>query len=191
MHLTEDMTDFPWVVTPKNLFTRDTLVSIWASPNVQRKFATKIREALLRNCNKYPRICLNAVILHRYNPLSYNVTLNVENLYGRSVFCLNPPGDNDVRKGIFDSILMGCIPVLFTPNLLSYRYEWYFTIETEQSCALFLTDPNSAVEQLLTISNETILEKQRCIERIAPTLAFGLPPSRLSPYIGFGGGKTR
>ena len=34
-------------------------------------------------------------------------------LYARSVFCLQPPGDTIVRSAIVDAIAVGCIPVLF------------------------------------------------------------------------------
>jgi len=36
------------------------------------------------------------------------------NAYHRSTFCLQPPGDTPSRKGIIDSLTLGCIPVLFT-----------------------------------------------------------------------------
>lgn len=31
----------------------------------------------------------------------------------RSVFCLEPPGANPIRRSMYDSLLSGCIPVLF------------------------------------------------------------------------------
>ena len=193
VYLTEELTDPPWKVTSQNLAERKHIAAIWASPNVQRKKASRLRIALIKNCHKHPKHCIDAVIKKRYKAESFNFSVNIENMYGKSIFCLNPPGDSDIRKGIFDSILMGCIPVLFTPQLLSYRYEWYFTRETEQSCAVFVNSSraNTTIEQLLNISKSTVLQKQQCIERIAPTIAYGLPPKRLEPYIGFGGGKTR
>lgn len=36
-------------------------------------------------------------------------------LYARSTFCLQPPGDTIVRTGIVDALSVGCIPVLFHP----------------------------------------------------------------------------
>ena len=193
VHLTEELTDPPWKVTPKNLAERKNFAAIWASPIVQRKKASRLRIALLKNCHEHPKYCIDAVIKNRYRTTAFNFSVNIENMYGKAIFCLNPPGDNDSRKAIFDSMLMGCIPVLFTPKLLSYRYEWYFTRETEESCAVFLkaSAVSTTIEKLLNISESTILEKQQCIERIAPTIAYGLPPKRLENYIGFGGGETR
>ena len=33
-----------------------------------------------------------------------------------SVFCLHPPGDSMARKSFYDSIICGCIPVIFQPD---------------------------------------------------------------------------
>lgn len=41
----------------------------------------------------------------------------------RSKYCLQPPGDSPTRKSIYDSILSGCIPVLFTNQ---YKVEYPF-----------------------------------------------------------------
>ena len=35
---------------------------------------------------------------------------NVYELYWKSTFCLQPPGDDLSRKGIIDSLLLGCEP---------------------------------------------------------------------------------
>lgn len=34
-------------------------------------------------------------------------------IYKHSTFCLCPPGDDPARKAVFDSIVSGCIPVIF------------------------------------------------------------------------------
>lgn len=39
-----------------------------------------------------------------------------------SVFCLQPPGDSPTRKGIFDSLQAGCIPVLFNQQQAVQQY---------------------------------------------------------------------
>lgn len=39
-----------------------------------------------------------------------------------SVFCLQPPGDSPTRKGIFDSLQAGCIPVLFNFQQAAQQY---------------------------------------------------------------------
>lgn len=44
-----------------------------------------------------------------------------------SVFCLQPAGDSWTRKGIFDSLLAGCIPVVFSRNQVVFQYLWHLT----------------------------------------------------------------
>lgn len=34
-------------------------------------------------------------------------------LYFESEFCFHPPGDSKMRRGVYDSIIVGCIPVIF------------------------------------------------------------------------------
>ena len=43
----------------------------------------------------------------------------------RSVFCLEPEGDSPYRKSVYDSIVNGCIPVLFSIDTdISSPYHW-------------------------------------------------------------------
>ena len=42
--------------------------------------------------------------------------------YRRAVFCLCPPGDDPGRKAVFDSIVSGCIPVIFHDSTLFNQY---------------------------------------------------------------------
>ncbi|CAC5403449.1 MUR3 [Mytilus coruscus] len=44
----------------------------------------------------------------------------------RAVFCLQPPGDSPTRKSFYDSIMSGCIPVIFGNHSLQYAFSKYF-----------------------------------------------------------------
>ncbi|CAL5187523.1 unnamed protein product [Lathyrus oleraceus] len=46
-------------------------------------------------------------------------------LFVESEFCLQPPGDSPTRKSVFDSLISGCIPVLFDPFTAYYQYPWH------------------------------------------------------------------
>ncbi|KAG9455282.1 hypothetical protein H6P81_008186 [Aristolochia fimbriata] len=50
---------------------------------------------------------------------------SVINLFAESEFCLQPPGDSPTRKSVFDSLVAGCIPVLFDPFTAYYQYPWH------------------------------------------------------------------
>ncbi len=42
-------------------------------------------------------------------------------LYTNSVFSLQPPGDRETRRGFFQSLVCGCIPVIFKDNVNGYQ----------------------------------------------------------------------
>ena len=43
-----------------------------------------------------------------------------------SVFCLEPEGDSPDRKSVYDSLLLGCIPVVFSRRTLALSpLHWY------------------------------------------------------------------
>ncbi|XP_031125089.1 xyloglucan-specific galacturonosyltransferase 1-like [Ipomoea triloba] len=50
---------------------------------------------------------------------------SIINLFMESEFCLQPPGDSPTRKSVFDSLVAGCIPVLFNPFTAYYQYPWH------------------------------------------------------------------
>merc|ERR1712187_993520 len=41
-----------------------------------------------------------------------------------STFCINPAGDTPTRKGIFDALVLGCIPVITDSRSLEI-YKWH------------------------------------------------------------------
>ena len=44
-----------------------------------------------------------------------------------SIFCFQPLGDLPMRKGLFDAIMFGCIPVVFHPLTASAMYTWHWS----------------------------------------------------------------
>ena len=74
-----------------------------------------IRRALNASCVAAPQTCVK----HNFSPrqhfdgLQGDAQRDVVALYARSVFCLMPIGDACVRIGVVDSLLLGCIPVVF------------------------------------------------------------------------------
>ena len=47
----------------------------------------------------------------------------------RSTFCFMPTGDTSSRKGLFDVMMYGCIPVTFDPLTASSMYVWHWSTE--------------------------------------------------------------
>lgn len=59
-----------------------------------------------------------------------NQTAAMTSLFRRTTFCLAPTGDSLTRKSVFDSLLTGCIPVIFARATMT-QYKWYFSSEVE------------------------------------------------------------
>jgi hypothetical protein len=57
-------------------------------------------------------------------------------LFQRAQYCPAPPGDSITRKSLFDSLVAGCVPVLFAKASLG-QYLWFFT--AEEVNVLFVT----------------------------------------------------
>ena len=49
-----------------------------------------------------------------------------QDIYRSSKYCLQPPGTTPSRAGYFDSILSGCVPVVFSPNHQCAFYDWAY-----------------------------------------------------------------
>jgi len=91
--------------------------------------------------------------------------------YWTSTFCLQPGGDTVTRKGIVDSLLLGCIPVLFQRGqLLQWPWHWGAWVEQatvhidETDVLLGRVDP---VYLLRSIPPARVAEKQAAIARHA------------------------
>ncbi|XP_060607445.1 uncharacterized protein LOC132759653 [Ruditapes philippinarum] len=68
----------------------------------------------------------------------------------KSVFCLQPPGDSPTRKSIYDSILSGCIPVLFTDK---YKTEYPFQHYLDYESFTYTID-----EKLISRYNKSVID---------------------------------
>ena len=97
----------PWY----QVHTRPQLMAFTASLE-GRPDAKRIREFLHDKCVQYGEGTCNLVS-------SYSMTQQVGiamQAKSQSTFCLEPPGFGDHRKSQIDSLLLGCIPVIFTPH---------------------------------------------------------------------------
>ena len=131
---------------------------------------------------------------HMYQSMSGNAARNAVELYARSVFCLQPPGDVVARGAIVDAISVGCIPVFFHP---AQPVLWPLHWNGARSSVLFdWTDPrqrnatattvgrekigraaaDSALRRLLEMSDAEITRLQRAVARAAPRMFYRLRP---------------
>ena len=67
---------------------------------------------------------------------------NLAVVHALSTFCLTPPGDSPTRKGFWDALLVGCVPVVFLNA--SRSNVWAFSEDEAASFALLV--PPTAVK---------------------------------------------
>ncbi|GAA95768.1 glycosyltransferase family 47 protein [Mixia osmundae IAM 14324] len=94
-----------------------------------------------------------------------------------STFCLEPPGDSSTRKGFYDSILLGCIPVIFR----EHTYDEVWTPHGRASdAAIYISEEKvisgetDIVDTLAAIPASAIEEKRRVMDRLRPHLQYSL-----------------
>ncbi|KAL9241094.1 hypothetical protein vseg_015244 [Gypsophila vaccaria] len=79
-----------------------------------------IRNVIIEQC--LAAIGKNCKFVHTNSDVKPETVMS---LLQSSDFCLQPPGDSLTRKSIFDTIIAGCIPVLFHPGSAYGQYIWH------------------------------------------------------------------
>jgi hypothetical protein len=195
IHYNEGMKEYPWSNWEAE---REILVTGWFALNVQNPMAKRLRSDLFNQCRARSDKCALISILERsghqaktvsLKKTSYstvtstagsNLTSTFEtgyDYYRHSTFCLQPPGDMEMRKGVFDSILLGCSPVLVLPNILSKKYPWYFSRKVEKLVSVNVAHVSNVVTYLESIPNDVVHKMRRAMAELAPSLSYSLPPT--------------
>ncbi|CAH1793058.1 unnamed protein product [Owenia fusiformis] len=101
----------------------------------------------------------------------------------RSVFCLQPPGDTATRKSFFDTMLTGCIPVIFThhptyfypfQNLIKYNYPFNYDNFTVYIKEERITKQGENIIDILSkIPRDKIRSMQEHLKVIAKYFQYG------------------
>lgn len=133
-HWYEGIKDLPWMISdsaPK----RNILAIFIGSLKTSQPNSNNLRKILYNQCtsssdcqwHRTAHACTGVI----------NAT-NTMLLLRQSKYCLAPTGDSVTRKSIFDSLVAGCVPVLFSKASLS-QYSWHFTSRDVSPAILFLT----------------------------------------------------
>jgi hypothetical protein len=123
-HWWEGIKVLPWEVTAESTARRDILSLFIGSVKTYNPNSNS-----LRRCTLYSQCNADAGCQWHNTPHACNGVVNASSqmlLFQRSQFCPAPPGDSITRKSLFDSLVSGCIPVLFAKASLR-QYLWYFT----------------------------------------------------------------
>lgn len=117
-------------------------------------------------CGRHPRCAFSTLS----NPN------DVEFLFSRklnSTFCLEPPGDSPSRKGIVDSIIAGCIPVLFSP-LQSKLWPWHVD-RWEDVAIVFSGVGADVISDLASVSEARVKQLQGNMASFAQRFIYSIP----------------
>ncbi|PON62854.1 Exostosin-like [Parasponia andersonii] len=113
---------------------------------------------------------------------------SVIELFVETEFCLQPPGDSPTRKSVFDSLVSGCIPVLFDPFTAYYQYPWHLP-EDHGKYSVFIDQKEvrqmevNVVEKLMKISKKERDDMRRFIVyELLPGLVYGDTDSQLERF---------
>lgn len=184
----------PWRRRPPGQLARYLASFVGASQHGE--VLMPLRASLMQQCVRAPGVC--AVLSARGTRAD---TFAIEAAYSDSVFCLQPPGDTATRRGIFDAVMCGCIPVVFSPDqlggatratdsgttdeLLPLQYEFHLPHPEEVAV---LVPPNRHGDTLQFLSDVVddharLARLQTAMQTVAPTLQYSHPKR---PCIGTG-----
>jgi hypothetical protein len=150
----------------------------------------KLRTNLLSQCEKVS-YCKDKQHLHDMNRVDHaksvktykfgiekasSVEKHILQSYFNSIFCLQPFGDRYARKGMIDSLLMGCIPVFFhKQSLINYPWHWKDWIENSSVLIQDVTENKiNVMKYLSSIHSDEISQMQRVIRQNAHKLSYSL-----------------
>eukprot|EP00747_Dinoflagellata_sp_TGD_P018734 gnl/TRDRNA2_/TRDRNA2_126705_c0_seq3.p1 gnl/TRDRNA2_/TRDRNA2_126705_c0~~gnl/TRDRNA2_/TRDRNA2_126705_c0_seq3.p1 ORF type:complete len:461 (+),score=35.65 gnl/TRDRNA2_/TRDRNA2_126705_c0_seq3:159-1541(+) len=90
--------------------------------------------------------------------------------YLSSTFCFQPQGDSPTRRGLFDSLLCGCIPIIFDKK--SADYAWYFPPETMSQTLLIADDFQDAERKIRAMSPDELTRRFAKVLSLIPSLVY-------------------
>lgn len=105
-------------------------------------------------------------------------------LFRRARYCPAPSGDSLTRKSLFDSLVSGCVPVIFSRASLT-QYKWFLSQQDVDEVAVYIpmskinSDGANFIQILKAIPPEELARKQAAVRRIAPSLQYSIVPDRV------------
>ena len=146
----------------------------------------QLRHALLRSCIRAGRTrCEHLLSSNLPLPASTSQAMEIARLHLRATFCLQPIGDSFARKGIIDSLVLGCIPVLFHQASLA-QWPWHWGSWRENATIMFdersvVSGETDVVAELERIDSKRIVRMQATIAANAHRMQYAsVDASRVS-----------
>eukprot|EP00250_Pteridium_aquilinum_P018763 c24204_g1_i1 orf=834-2471(-) len=175
---------------------REWLVSYLGS--ARRKFRhesmLRFRQELKRQCDEEKGKCrfMDCTLQYTQTQIPCENEPEIVTLeFSNAIFCLQPEGDTPTRKSIFDSMLAGCIPVVFSNFTAHFQYDAFLPSDPSLY-SVFLHKENISlghsnfVHELAQIPLEKVHLMQDTIrEHILPHIIFSLPSSSITFHDAF------
>jgi hypothetical protein len=112
----------------------------------------------------------------------------VTKVFLTSHFCMQPPGDSPTRRSVFDSLVAGCIPVLFHPCTAYLQYPWHLP-RNSSSWSVYVSETDvksgkaNVVEVLKRISPQERTAMRSVITKfIIPRIVYAEPGADMAPF---------
>jgi hypothetical protein len=140
-----------------------------------------IRTVLANQCEERQQ---NGCIMSSAKHLSSRVaTETALSTYILSTFSMQPQGDSFTRKGVFDSLLAGCIPVYFHKQSFQGQYPWHITADQFRRISIYVPAAKvresgfNIVDYLKAIPQHQVQQMQEQIRKIAFRLQYSTDAS--------------
>lgn len=180
-------TPYPWENTDRPI-----TVSYIGSDKSFYGPAKRLRSSIIHYCGLHTEDCYHLTYglngtRHSHHVFGYD-PLKVAQ---KSVFCFQPIGDLMTRKGLFDSLLQGCIPVVFDPLTASSMYTWHWEESFWKEISVELpfhgvahryVDPVTLLVQMLKNDSEGVKRKLDLIKSRVFELQYG-HDGRINQYL--------
>jgi len=172
---------FPW----ENM-ERPLLVSYIGSTQSFYNPARRLRGSLAHFCALHKKDCVHASYGSSGRSVFFEAGHNPLQLSAKSIFCFQPIGDLMTRKGLFDSMLQGCIPVCFEDLTAAVMYTWHWEEEFWRDAMIEIPfhgvahryiDPVVVLQDLIKNNASVIKHKQNLIQKRVFELQYSLDHS--------------
>lgn len=199
--------------------TRPVLVAYLGTEKVTAARQTELRTAIRAECGRRQqqrrghaatgvRECVTAALPTHESHALLNASQGQDiSLYARSRLCLMPGGDFPTRKGFFDALLSGCVPVIFQESAGISQWAWHWLprddVATDADAAqvqraasavasactilvprqAFVLDSKKSLDELVAMALDPALlaEKRRCLDNVAVRMQYSAPGSLSGP----------
>jgi hypothetical protein len=150
---------------PDILYERDTLLSYFG------RSRSIVDELIKKNYPEHEFRLLKVEMDGWKSANTTSYTNTIWDLYKRSIFSLQPHGDMPTRRGFYQSIFCGCIPVVFTRNKLGYHGVCGIDIHR---VAVVVDERTNIIDTLKSITKEKKEEYISCMREYIRRLQYSV-----------------